>query len=194
MSKPFLSVIIPTHNNKKEILMTLLDVYRHLEHQHYPSEIIVIDDGSTDGTVEMINRYTPLIDSLKLIDNKHHKGTGFVIKQAMLLAKGQWRVVLSPENNVSVVEFNKALPYAKDGYEIFYSPAHHFQCFSAKAAENIFTVVPDKMMPALAIRLAKKNGYKIKLIDTHDQLRSGSLIIDFKPLLAHLKRLWHNLT
>ena len=161
MSRIFLSVIIPTYNNKKDILMTLMDIYRHLESQKYNSEIIAIDDGSSDGTVEMISRYIPLIKNLKFINNQSKQGKDFVIKQAALLAKGDWRVILSPEDHISVIEFNKVIPYTKKGYEIFLDGNRQFQCFSAQAAEEIFPHLKSNSNWRIA-RLANILGYQIK--------------------------------
>lgn len=164
--KIFLSVIVPTKNNKSGILMTLLDIHRHLDLQPYTSEIIAIDDCSDDGTTQMIARYQSLIPNLKLISNKISTGKDFVIKQAMLLANGDWRLVLSPENHVSVIEFNKALPHARAGHEIFKTGNDHFKCYSAVATENIFT------------GLKRDQDYKIKEVRVKEPPRRG-LIASF---------------
>ena len=160
-SKIFLSVIVPTRNNKKDILMTLLDIHRHLEQQSYASEIIAIDDCSNDGTAKMVERYQTLILNLKLISNKISAGKDFVAKQAMLLAKGDWRLLLSPENHVSMIEFNKIIPYAQAGHEIFKTNNGHFQCYSASAAENIFT------------NTKKDRDYKIKKVGVKEVSKRG---------------------
>ena len=161
MSYPFLSVIVPTHNNAKDILLTVFDIHRHLENQNYDSEIIVIDDGSGDATGEMIKRYAPLINNLKFIENKTRQGKNFVIKQAMLLAKGDWRLLLSPQNTISVIEFNKLIPYAKKGYNIFADPDGYWRCFSAQSAEAIFPYA-RKCSNWEITRLANIFGYRIK--------------------------------
>ena len=137
--KIFLSVIVPTKNNKKDILPVLLDIHQHLKNQPYRSEIIVVDDNSEDDTQEMVQRYQHLISNLKFINNRYSLGKDFTVRQAMLLAKGDWRLLLSPINYVSVVEFNKIISHSQKGFQVFKSYSEHFQCFSAKAAENIFS-------------------------------------------------------
>lgn len=118
MARPYLSVIIPAYNEAKRLPLTLIDVDKHLEDQEYSYEILVVNDGSTDNTAEIVNRLIPLIENLKLIDNKENKGKGAVVRQGMLCAKGTWRLFMDADNSTSVVEFNKMVPYFKDGYEV----------------------------------------------------------------------------
>ena len=118
MAKPFLSVIIPAYNEAKRLPMTLIDVDKHLSEQEYSYEILVSNDGSTDATAEIVNRFKPLIENLKLIDGKENRGKGTAVRQGMLAAKGNWRVFLDADNSTSIVEFNKMMPYIDEGYEV----------------------------------------------------------------------------
>jgi dolichyl-phosphate beta-glucosyltransferase len=118
MPKPFLSVIIPAYNEAKRLPLTLIDIDKHLDEQEYSYEIVVINDGSTDDTAEIVTRFAPLINNLKLINNNENKGKGAVVKQGMLEAKGLWRLFMDADNSTSIVEFNKMIPYFKSGYEV----------------------------------------------------------------------------
>ena len=66
----------------------------------------------------MVNGLKPLIENLKLIDNKENRGKGAVVRQGMLAAKGNWRIFMDADNSTTVVEFNKMLPYLDEGYEV----------------------------------------------------------------------------
>lgn len=118
MAKPFLSVIIPAYNEAQRLPLTLIDIDKHLEQQEYSYEIVVVNDGSTDKTADIIKTFVPLIENLKLIDNKENKGKGAVVRQGMLAAKGTWRLLMDADNSTSIVEFNKMIPYFKEGYEV----------------------------------------------------------------------------
>ncbi|TSC96716.1 MAG: glycosyl transferase, group 2 family [Parcubacteria group bacterium Athens0714_26] len=118
MAKPFLSVIIPAHNEAKRLPLTLIDLDKHLSEQEFSYEILVVNDGSTDDTAEITRRFELLIKNLKLIDNKENKGKGGVVKQGMLAAKGAWRLFMDADNSTSIVEFNKMIPYFKNGYDV----------------------------------------------------------------------------
>jgi dolichyl-phosphate beta-glucosyltransferase len=51
---PFLSVVIPAYNEEHRLLPTLQKVTSYLANQPYESEVIVVDDGSSDGTVGLV--------------------------------------------------------------------------------------------------------------------------------------------
>lgn len=118
MAKPYLSVIIPCYNEAKRLPLALIDIDKHLSEQEYSYEILVVNDGSTDATAEIVERFKPLIENLKILNNKENRGKGAVVREGMLAAKGNWRVTMDADNSTSIVEFNKMIPYLEDGYEV----------------------------------------------------------------------------
>lgn len=120
MAKPYLSVIIPAYNEAARLPMTLIDIDKHLLNNNFSYEIIVVNDGSTDATSEIIKRFSLLIPNFKLINIPFHQGRGEAMRQGMFAAKGNWRLLMDADNSISIVEFNKMIPYfsSKDGYEI----------------------------------------------------------------------------
>lgn len=115
--KPFLSVIIPAYNEAKRLSLTLVDINKHLSAVDYDYEIIVVDDGSRDATAEVVKRFSHLLKNLRLIENKKNHGKGWVVRQGMLEAKGQWRLFMDADNATSVDQFQKMIPYLRD-YQI----------------------------------------------------------------------------
>lgn len=118
MSKPFLSVIIPAYNEAKRLPLTLIDVDKHLSEAEYSYEIIVVNDGSKDATAEIAERFSHVILNLKVINNNENHGKGWVVRQGMLAAKGSWRLFMDADNSTTVDQFNKIMPYLKEGYEV----------------------------------------------------------------------------
>ena len=111
MAKPYLSVIIPAYNEANRLPITLIDVDKHLSQNEFSYEIIVVNDGSSDATSEIVRRFSTLIKNLKLIDNPFHQGRGAATRQGAFIAKGNWRVFMDADNSTSIVEFNKMIPY-----------------------------------------------------------------------------------
>lgn len=113
-----MSVIIPAYNEEKRIPKTLRSIDEYLRKQTYEYEIIVVSDGSRDGTSHVVHEFTQKIKNLRLIDNKENRGKGFAVRQGMMEAKGQWRVFTDADNSTSIDQIEKMLPFAKEGYDI----------------------------------------------------------------------------
>ena len=118
MNKIYLSVIIPVYNGEKRLSGTLLDIDKYLSEQKYDSEIIVVNDGSTDKTAAMVKKFSYLIKNLKLIDNKINHGKGWVVQQGMLEAEGAIRLFMDADNATTIEHFDKMIPLFKKGCRV----------------------------------------------------------------------------
>lgn len=118
MTQPFLSVIIPAYNEAERLPLTLVDIDKHLSKAEYSSEILVVNDGSTDRTSEVVTKMMGMIKNLKLVDNQVNRGKGAVVRQGMLVAKGAIRIFTDADNSTSIDQFNKMTPYFKEGFDV----------------------------------------------------------------------------
>jgi len=114
----FLSVIIPAYNEEKRLPKTLFEIDKYLRNQSYEYEIIVVSDGSKDKTAETADRLVSQIKNLKVVDNKQNHGKGYVVRQGMLLAEGQFRVFTDADNSTSIDQIEKMIPQFEKGYDI----------------------------------------------------------------------------
>ena len=114
----YLSVIIPAYNEEKRLSKTLFDIDNYLKAQSYDYEIIVVSDGSKDRTAGLVREMQSKIPNLKLIDNKQNHGKGFVVRQGMTEAKGEYRLFTDADNSTSIDQTEKMLPYFKQGFDI----------------------------------------------------------------------------
>lgn len=190
MAKPFLSVIIPTQDDSRRLPLTLIDLDRHLSEQDYSYEILVVDDGSKDGAPEMLRRFSGLIKHLKVLQNPDRRGLGAVIREGLLAARGSWRLLHPASNSISIVEFNKALPYLKEGYEALAAkgdPLSFFKCFSAEAAEKLAPRLKERGASSLAelTMLMRRGGIKMREVAIPRQRRAS--------LKDALRLLWYTL-
>ncbi len=115
--KPFLSIIIPAYNEAKHLPLTLIDIDKHLKKADFSYEILIVNDGSIDGTAEAVERFSHIMENLKLINQKN-TGKGGAVKRGMLEAKGQIRLFMDADNSTSIDQFNKMVPYFKEGYGV----------------------------------------------------------------------------
>lgn len=118
IKKPYLSVVIPAYNEVKRLPETLIDIDAKLARVKYSYEILVINDGSTDGTAEMVRRFLHIIKNLRLIDNEKNKGKGAVVKQGILEAQGDYRLFMDADNSTTVNQFENMTPYFQEGYDV----------------------------------------------------------------------------
>ncbi|HHE76873.1 MAG TPA: glycosyltransferase family 2 protein [Candidatus Parcubacteria bacterium] len=114
----FLSIIIPAYNEEKRLPKTLLDIDKYLRGQDYDYEIIVVSDGSTDKTADVVKSLIGKVKNLKLIDNKVNHGKGFVARQGLLEAEGEIRLFTDADNSTSIDQVEKIFPWIKKGFDI----------------------------------------------------------------------------
>ena len=117
MSK-HLSVIIPTYNEAGKIKGTIEAIYNYLSRQNYSWEAIVVSDGGSDKTVEVVSEFISNKPEFSLIANTQNHGKGYVVKQGMLVATGDYRIFVDADNAISMEQIEKFWPYSNEGYDI----------------------------------------------------------------------------
>ncbi len=102
MKEIFLSLIIPAYNERFRLERNLQLVYDYLKNQNYNFEIIVVDDGSFDGTQEIVKGYQKSQDTLRLIQNPKNRGKGYAVKTGMQQAKGDTLAFIDADLSVAL--------------------------------------------------------------------------------------------
>ncbi|MCA1554865.1 MAG: glycosyltransferase, partial [Chloroflexi bacterium] len=87
-TRPHLSVVIPAYNEENRLPDTLKRVSAYFREQAYPVEIVVVDDGSEDGTPRVVQEYAQGHREVRLIQNPH-RGKGFAVRTGVLSAVGE---------------------------------------------------------------------------------------------------------
>lgn len=114
----FLSVIIPAYNEAGKIQDTILDISRYLERKNFLYEIIVVNDGSSDSTADLVRHLSQQLPALRLIDNLDNFGKGKAVKQGMLAAAGSVCLFTDADNSTRMEQFEKLLPFLENGFEV----------------------------------------------------------------------------
>jgi len=113
-----LSVVIPAYNEERRLPNTLKEVDKYLRDRPYEYEILVVNDGSKDGTAETVKKLALEIKNLRLIDNKANKGKGGVVRQGMLEARGEIRLFMDADNSTSVSQVEKMWSEFEKGFSL----------------------------------------------------------------------------
>jgi dolichyl-phosphate beta-glucosyltransferase len=117
-----LSVVIPAYNEEKRIEQTLKDVDAYLEKQPYDYEIIVVDNGSKDRTVEIVQQLeSTTVQNARVLEQPptvpgNNKGNA--VKKGILESDGQYVVFMDADNATPVSEIEKCWPYLQQGFEV----------------------------------------------------------------------------
>ncbi len=114
----YLSIIVPAYNEQRRLPKTLSSIDSYLRKQPYEYEILVVNDGSKDKTAEVVEDLKVKIKNLRLVDNKENHGKGFVVRQGLLEAKGEYRLFTDADNSTSIDQVEKMWPEVKKGYDI----------------------------------------------------------------------------
>lgn len=118
MAAPFLSVIIPSYNEMPNLERGVLDeVLAYLKKQKYSWEVILTDDGSTDGSVEALQDFARQNPNVHFQKNAH-KGKGPTVSAGMLRATGQYRLYTDFDQSTPLKEVEKFFAFIDDGYDI----------------------------------------------------------------------------
>jgi glycosyltransferase involved in cell wall biosynthesis len=117
-SDPYLSVIIPAYNEERRIETTLLSIYDYLSRQSYTWEILIVLDGSTDNTFDLVRDLAATRDQVRWIYREENKGKGYTVREGMLAAKGQIRLFTDADNSTDINHFEQMRSFFDGGFEV----------------------------------------------------------------------------
>lgn len=101
-----ISVIIPAYNEESRLAGTLDAIVLYLEqHPFWTSyEVLVVDDGSKDGTVAVAERFAKQHPSVRVLRNPGNRGKGYSVRHGMLEATGEWRLFSDADLSTPIEE------------------------------------------------------------------------------------------
>jgi dolichyl-phosphate beta-glucosyltransferase len=116
--REFLSVVIPAYNESERILPTLpiIDEYCRMRFRRY--EIIVVNDGSSDGTGEVVRREQLRTASLRYEGYEPNRGKGYALRRGIAVSGGEIILVSDADLSTPIEEIEKLLASYDEGYDI----------------------------------------------------------------------------
>lgn len=108
---PFLSIIIPAYNEENRLPATLDQISQFIHAQSYPSEVLVIENGSQDRTLSIAQAYEQRFPFIRAI-HIDGRGKGLAVQHGMLAARGAYRFMCDSDLSMQVEEINHFLPPA----------------------------------------------------------------------------------
>lgn len=122
-SRPQLSIVIPAYNEVNRLRPTLDKIRSYFATQ--PAgwaaddvELIVVDDGSTDGTARLVEDYNREIGPVRLVSNGVNRGKGYSVKHGVAEARGRVALFTDADLSSPIEECQKLLAAMGEGYDV----------------------------------------------------------------------------
>lgn len=115
---PQLSVIIPAYNEEYRLPPTLESVYAYLTGKAISFEIIVVDDGSTDHTIEAVEAFAKHHDGIRLLAYAPNQGKGHAVRTGMLAAGGDLLLLDDADGSSPISEIERLIKAVDGGADV----------------------------------------------------------------------------
>jgi dolichyl-phosphate beta-glucosyltransferase len=115
---PIYSIVIPAYNESARLSATIEKVLAYVHGQGWQAEVIIVNDGSRDGTPGIVRAFAANDPIVRLVENPGNRGKGFSVRNGMLNARG--RIVLFSDADLSspIEEAPKLFQALEEGADI----------------------------------------------------------------------------
>ena len=106
---PDLSIIIPSYNEESRLPATLERIAEYLETSGIKAEVLVVDDGSKDGTAAVAEYFRIKLPTLRVISNGVNRGKGYSVRHGMQEARGRIALFTDADLSAPIEEAGKLI-------------------------------------------------------------------------------------
>ena len=118
MQYPNYSIVIPAYNEAGRIPATLRSVVDCVRQQGWSAEVIVVDDGSTDATAQVVRAFAAGAPEVRLLQNSGNRGKGYSVRAGMLQALGEVVMFTDADLSAPMVEAERLFAAIAGGADI----------------------------------------------------------------------------
>jgi dolichyl-phosphate beta-glucosyltransferase len=118
MAFPKFSIVIPAYNESQRIPETLKSVVETIRERGWSAEVVVVNDGSTDNTAEVVRAFAAHAPEVRLMENPQNRGKGYSVRAGLLAALGDVVMFTDADLSAPMVEAERLLAAIGDGADI----------------------------------------------------------------------------
>ncbi|MCM8774821.1 MAG: glycosyltransferase family 2 protein [Candidatus Omnitrophica bacterium] len=106
MKEPQVSIVLPAYNEEAAVGAVIDNIHRAMKNTHYSYEILVVDDHSSDGTVEVVRS-----KNVQLVERPERGGSGASRRTGILCARGEIIVMMDADGSYEASDIPKLLEH-----------------------------------------------------------------------------------
>ena len=150
-----LSLVLPVREEAIRLGVALKRLASFLRSMPWRGEVLVVDDGSEDGTEQAAARWTRYFPDTIVVRHREAKGVGAAIRTGVLVSRGKYLVAIDPELRAPVTDITRILEYLENGADLVTASRHHpasqdsgeTSSFLERASETAFRALSNLLMP-----------------------------------------------
>ncbi|MEE3234028.1 MAG: dolichyl-phosphate beta-glucosyltransferase [Candidatus Latescibacterota bacterium] len=112
-----LSIIVPAYNEEKRIGFTLGKTREFLEQRSWRYELILVDDGSRDQTVQVIQETAAGWDEIRIVQNVRNRGKGFSVRRGLEVARGRFVGFMDADYKTDISALDEVMIHLENNVE-----------------------------------------------------------------------------
>ncbi len=155
----FLSIAAPAYNERENIEQVIADWQRIFARDGVQGEVVIGDDGSTDGTKDILRELCGRLDNLVVVDSPVNQGYGVALSSAIAHSTGQYVLTIDSDGQFDAGEYTLLLAEMGKGYDVVTG-------YRRRKQDNLLRVVADRVLN-LIIRVL----FRLPLRDTNCALK-----------------------
>ncbi|MGH7685312.1 MAG: glycosyltransferase family 2 protein [Candidatus Dormibacteria bacterium] len=193
MDEPFLSVLIPALNEARTLAAVLDEVLAVPERL----EVVLVDDGSTDATWEIMARYATRHDRVRAYRHRYNAGKGAAIRTALRYARGAYVIIQDADLEYDPTQYTDVLEPVRRGHA---TVVYGTRAFTSHAAYSYWYVMGNRAVTTAVNVLYNvylsdmETCYKLMPLDVARSLHLEARGFELEPeVTAKLIRLGHQI-
>jgi dolichyl-phosphate beta-glucosyltransferase len=118
LPSPTYSIVLPAYNESERIAATIEKIFTFAAQKGWQTEIIVVNDGSSDDTADVVNRCAATRTGVRLLRNPVNRGKGYSVRHGMLQAQGEILLFSDADLSSPIAEAEKLFAAIAGGADV----------------------------------------------------------------------------